>query len=372
MHARTYMRSALAATTIAAALMMAAPAQASTGEYLDFGDRPSFVENRIVVIGPEGVPQVNYKWGIEDNPVTVSHWALQNWSWWLRDQQPEHLAPVIKAADWLLGRQREDGAWEYYFDFNALGVPMVAPWISAMTQGMGISVLVRAHEATGEQRYLDAALLALQPFSKSVEDGGVASTWNGRLWYEEYPGAQSQHVLNGFEFSLLGLHDLASQSSDAQRLWDAGISSLIARVGVFDAPAARSQYYAALGGGHILVTGSGYPHEHAVLTRTLADLTGAQNLKDYAARWELYLRPLPVQAKPTAVAPAAPVATTPTVAQCRVRGRAITRRGRISCRRAQRVLRFYIRHTRSPREWRCRGKARARCSRSSVTVSISS
>jgi hypothetical protein len=29
------------------------------------------------------VPQVHYAWGVEDNPVTVAHWALQNWSWWL-------------------------------------------------------------------------------------------------------------------------------------------------------------------------------------------------------------------------------------------------------------------------------------------------
>lgn len=62
-------------------------------------------------------------------------------------------------------------------------------------------------------------------------------------------------------------------------------------IGVFDAPAARSQYYAALGGGRALV-GAGYKHEHAVLTRELANITGNQTLKDYAARWERYEFPL--------------------------------------------------------------------------------
>lgn len=40
-------------------------------------------------------------------------------------------------------------------------------WCSAMAQGHGISVLVRAAQITGETRFWDAAELALKPFTQT-------------------------------------------------------------------------------------------------------------------------------------------------------------------------------------------------------------
>jgi heparosan-N-sulfate-glucuronate 5-epimerase len=257
-------------------------AQAAHGRYLDFGERPDFVDGKNVVIGPERVPRVRYAWGVEDNPVMVAHWALQHWS-----RTPRQPRATIVAADWLAARQRTDGGWEYLFDFNAAGVPMHAPWISAMAQGMGISVLVRAYEATRRRDYLRVARRALRPFMRRVSDGGVTSRWDGLRWYEEYPGVESQHVLNGYEFALIGLHDVAPRSSTAGRLWRAGIRSLAAHISVFDEPDGRTQYYAALGGGHYPVD-PGYRHAHAILTRTLARLSGNRVLTRWAARWARY------------------------------------------------------------------------------------
>jgi hypothetical protein len=91
-------------------------------------------------------------------------------------------------------------------------------------------------------------------------------------------------VLNGYQFALIGLHDLAPRSSAAGRLWRAGIRSLAARIAVFDLPEARTQYYAALGGGRYPVD-PGYRHAHAILTRTLAQLSGNRVLRRWAVRW---------------------------------------------------------------------------------------
>ena len=261
-----------------AALLLATPAATAHGDYLDFGERPSFIDGKAVTLGPEHVPQVHYAWGVEDNPVMVAHWALQEWSRHTRNTKPTRVA-----AEWLRDRQRADGAWTYAFDFDAVGLPMRAPWISAMAQGMGISVLVRAHQLH-PHRYLRAARRALIPFTRSVRDGGMRSNWDGRPWYEEYPGTPSQHVLNGFEFALIGLHDLAGDSRRAKRLWRVGVASLAARIAVFDAPELRTQWYAAFGRGRAPV-GPGYRHEHALLTRTIAALTGSRALRRFAARW---------------------------------------------------------------------------------------
>jgi len=338
--------------------------EADTGAYLDFAGRSDWVNNTTAFIGPEGVPQVRYSWGTEDNPVTVSLWALQHWSRWTRTHEAENLEPVITAAEWLIGRQRVDGGWEYLFDFNASGLRMRAPWISAMAQGLGISVLVRAHEVSGDTRYLDGALLALEPFTRTTADGGVAAEWDEQPWYEEYPGVASQHVLNGYEFALLGLHDLVPRSELALTLWDAGVASLSAKIGVFDAPAQRSQFYAGTGGGHWAVDGS-YKHEHAILTREIARLTGIPVLAEYAAKWEQYEKPLPV-AGPLPVMPPQPGVTpgpvidpepVKTPRTCLVRARPVERR-HVTCRTARRVLRRYLETGHAPPRWRCRRRTR--------------
>lgn len=268
------------------------PSAEAVGPYLDFGKRPPITNSPAVFIGDEGVPKVDYRhtstpWlGVQDNPVTVAHWALQAWSW--GDQQP-----VLTAADWYLAHQRADGAWTYSFPFSAHGVQMDPPWISAMAQGQAISVLVRAHETTGEQSYLDAAVLALDPFTRSVAEGGVTELWDGLPWYEEYPGVGSQHVLNGFQFALIGLHDLAPRSPLAADLWTSGIDSLAAHIGWFDQPRSRTQLYAAFGQGR-RESGASYKHEHTILTQEMFRLDGRQVFADYAARWQSYERPLPV------------------------------------------------------------------------------
>jgi hypothetical protein len=375
----------IGAISLVMLLLSAASAHASTGPYLDFASWPSFAPGQSTsgptFIGPEGVPQVRYWWGVEDNPVTVSHWALQHWSWWLQRGEQADLDAVTGAAEWLVFKQ-DDGRWEYAFATDAGGVPMTAPWISAMAQGEAISVLVRAASATGDQRYLDAAAAGLAPFDKTAADGGVRAEWDGLTWFEEYPGEKPAHVLNGFQVALVGLHDLAETGNvDAQRLWEEGAASLIARIGRFDAPAARSQLYAALGPGHGVVV-QPYPRFHAVLTRELASITGDPVLEHWATVWEGYLRPLPRPSRPPVPSPAPaampmPAPRVPTVAApaprkaaCRLNGATVHIAGRVSCRNARTALKHYVRHHRSPRRWRCHGIRWVVCRRAAVRVSV--
>ena len=107
-----------------------------------------------------------------------------------------------------------------------------------MAQGQAISVMVRAAEMTGEQRFWDAAYRALTPFTKLTYEGGVKNMFMGQyVWYEEYPFIDGLFVLNGFMYSLIGLYDLASAENvpsyakiQAQQLFDDGIRSLKVRL----------------------------------------------------------------------------------------------------------------------------------------------
>jgi hypothetical protein len=134
---------------------------------------------------------------------------------------------AIRAAKWLVSKQRPDGTWAYAFD-NPLawaGTAVRAPWVSGMAQGQALSLLVRVWRITGDDAYLDAGRKALASFSVPVEEGGVLRVWRGHPFYEEYPTTERPTlVLNGFLFALVGLHDYAAETGDAEarQLWREG------------------------------------------------------------------------------------------------------------------------------------------------------
>lgn len=94
-----------------------------------------------------------------------------------------------------------------------------------------MSLLERAYRITGDRRYLDAALRALAPLQTNVRDGGLLRCFGGDCrhpFFEEYPTHPASYVLNGFMFTLVGLHDLASvaPSSSAGADFQAGLRTL--------------------------------------------------------------------------------------------------------------------------------------------------
>lgn len=105
-----------------------------------------------------------------------------------------------------------------------------------MAQGQAISLLVRVYLATGRSRHLLAAVRALRPLRRSVRRGGLTARLNGRPWYEEYPTSPPSFVLNGFMFTLLGLHDLAAVAprSAAPSLYRQGLRTLVASLRLYD------------------------------------------------------------------------------------------------------------------------------------------
>jgi D-glucuronyl C5-epimerase C-terminus len=234
------------------------------------------------VIGPEGVPWVNvYGYWVE-HPDLVAQWGLREYAY-------GHRRPLMIAARWLADHERADGGIPYLFTLqDGGGVAEFAPWISALSQGQAISELMRAYQLSGSPRYLRAARHALDPFLHPVPTG-VTSLWGGHPWYEEYPAAQPQcfHVLNGFMFALVGLHDLAPRSPAAWRQWRAGVRSLVAHVQAFDDPDSNSQFYTALGPDHVPVDAY-YAQTDAMLIRAIARWTHNGRLRAYARRWAAY------------------------------------------------------------------------------------
>jgi heparosan-N-sulfate-glucuronate 5-epimerase len=123
------------------------------------------------------------------------------------------------AAEHLLEIQRDggkfDGGWVHAFPMEHT-FPLEAPWLSAMAQGEGASLLTRLHLATGEDRYAEAALRAIRRMLAPVADGGTIAEKDGLPFLEEYPTKIPSCVLNGAIFAIWGLRDVGVGLGDAE------------------------------------------------------------------------------------------------------------------------------------------------------------
>jgi len=194
----------------------------------------------------------------------------------------------LNQANWLVNnlkiRSSDFGVWEYNFDFKRYNCK--SPWISAMAQGQGISVLVRAYILTGKEKYLKTANKALRAFSISVDEGGVLSYGeNDYVFYEEYACPKSSKVLNGFIFSLFGLYDyyIATYDSTAFTLFYEGIESLKNNLCRYDS--GDWTYYDCLG----LKASLSYHKLHIEQLKALYSITNDEFFMYYAKKWSNYL-----------------------------------------------------------------------------------
>ena len=129
----------------------------------------------------------------------------------------------------------DEGGWRHGFAFVHRS-ELRPPWLSAMAQGQAASLLLRVYVETGRGELAESALLAMRPFERSAEQGGVTSTVGTRLFAEEYPTVPGSHVLNGAVFALWGVRDVAETLNEpfVRRLHDDLLEGLVATLPQFD------------------------------------------------------------------------------------------------------------------------------------------
>lgn len=140
-----------------------------------------------------------------------------------------------QVAEHLLAGQAPDGGWPH-----GLAMPhtywLRPPWISAMAQGEGASLLVRLNAITPDERYVEAAIRAMVTMETPTAGGGAGGELNGGYFPEEYPTQPGSYVLNGALFALWGARDVAATTGDerATRLYAEGIETLAANIDRYD------------------------------------------------------------------------------------------------------------------------------------------
>src|SRR5580698_7197057 len=123
-----------------------------------------------------GIPQLDYrgKIGRQYNPIAIAQYGLGNYNLFRRSGSTESRDRFLQSADWLVMHLENNSqglaVWNHHFDWEYRDT-LRAPWYSALAQGQGISLLVRAHKEwrdspgeSGEARYLEAAQRALACF----------------------------------------------------------------------------------------------------------------------------------------------------------------------------------------------------------------
>lgn len=171
------------------------------------------------------------------SPVTLSLNALRSHQRWQREYDNREYDIFLANADWLVENINDDGEWPLTQDVTVGQYTVEAPWCSALSQGLAMSVLCRAFEHSGDHKYIQTARKALAPFKKDIAEGGVRTTNDFGVFYEEYPLPENPtHVLNGCAYSLFGLYDLFlyDNNIEALGLFTEGVNGLAGALGRYD------------------------------------------------------------------------------------------------------------------------------------------
>jgi hypothetical protein len=191
---------------------------------------------------------------------------------------------MINCADWLLDNiDRCDGysVWRYAYPSFYGTRP---GWRCAHAQGQAVQLMLRTHEATGDRRYLDCALSAIQAFYRTVEEDGLTEKLGPtQWWYHKFADVNCERprVLNGMLFALLGLYDahLRTGSTEARELFEHGVAAASDTLHLYDQ--GEWSAYNAFGA-------PSSRHYHEIHCRQLALIVGVTQdraIKEVLDRW---------------------------------------------------------------------------------------
>ena len=247
-----------------------------------------------------GVPQLDYhgQIGLQYNPIAIAQYGLGNYNLFRRSADPERRRKFFVAADWLCSHLEQNphglAVWNHHFNWEYRDT-LRAPWYSALAQGQGISLLMRAHKESRQESeaaaYLNAAQRALACFHVAMQDGGVAFTdESGDLWFEEYIVSPPTHILNGFIWAAWGIYDyfLAAKDASAQQLFSRAVRTLLHNLDRYDL--GFWSLYEQSGTRLPMVASPFYHQLHIVQLRVMHRLTGEEAFARVADRWESYTR----------------------------------------------------------------------------------
>lgn len=220
---------------------------------------------------------------LEDNseiifPISVFQHGLGAYDLYLLTQERKYLLSFQTMVKWAIMNQQEDGSWNNFFY-----VYPKHPY-SSMAQGEGVSLLVRAYVEFGEEEYLIKAKKALDFMLLSIKNGGTTlySDDLNDVFFMEY--THKQPVLNGWIFSIFGLHDywLVTKEESYLKILKKSMSTLERNIHKFD-----NGYWSMYDlDSHI--ASSFYHNLHIAQLKVLNDFYNSSEILKYLNKWTEY------------------------------------------------------------------------------------
>jgi len=237
-------------------------------------------------LDPNGIPKAWYRvTGAVYWPAYIAWYGLVQLGHYLRRGDKANLSAFLKQISWLQSNAvlRSDGAvvWPMNFDYPNGAVLLKAPWISAHTQGLVISALVRAWRLTRRPELMELLKHSTKVFELDVKDSGVRISLEGHTLYTETPGGPLPGILDGFMTSLIGLYDLYVETEEpvVGLLFEEGIAGLKFALPRWDYRRKWSWYNCAY------LSPPAYHKLNCLLLQVLAELSKQSLLAEYAQRW---------------------------------------------------------------------------------------
>jgi hypothetical protein len=256
--------------------------------YIDFSDSKYLYmrNNPEIPYDGKGIPLHRI---FDYHPVFISQYALGAYEYYLKTEDKAARQSLLACADWLADNLKEYNGlffWEYTQDFKYGEDTLKAPWFSAMVQGEGASVLLRAYYETNKEIYLQAAKKAIEPILVSMEEGGVSDVKGDHVFPQEYPATPPSDVLNGSIFAFMGVYEYYRATGDPRikQYCDKIIDTYLNVIDDYDTGywslyGRRPKYAVATAKYHTL---------HIAQLKALYLLTGEEKFNKYALLFETY------------------------------------------------------------------------------------
>ncbi|MGB3391034.1 MAG: D-glucuronyl C5-epimerase family protein [Pseudaminobacter sp.] len=273
------------------------------GPYLQPSDPSPCRTNERRPVDEDGTPWFVDKVGQHRHPLSAAQCGLSAYNWMIAGGDG---AEIVQAnADLLISLQDESGAFRYPFAWkhHLLDDAWQPGWASAMAQGEGLSLLVRAWHITKDEKYLVAGRKALDYLLTPVANGGVTTTLTDidpslhrYRFYEEYPTQPASYTLNGFMFTLFGLYDWSKAApvefgqQEAELAFSEGVKTLSRILPYYDLGniTAYDLGYITHPDARVLARAS-YHVIHVRQLDLLFRLTGIKTFQKFSRVWEQYV-----------------------------------------------------------------------------------
>lgn len=229
---------------------------------------PALLESdKLPMVYPENQDPVYF-------PVAIFQYGLGAYDLYLLTKDKKYLNKFLQCVDWTTQNIDDKGRWNNFFFYSPR-----TPY-SAMAQGEGASLLVRAYKHTGETKYLEKAKAAIDFMLLPLADEGTTKYEDGDAYLMEY--TFKGMVMNGAIFAWWGLYDYVLITNDAGKYKTALDQTLDSLVKVL--PQFKCPYWSlySLDG---LMASPFYHNLHIAQMEAMYELTGKPIFKEYADTW---------------------------------------------------------------------------------------